>query len=157
RDDCGSRRQRLARRRARDDGEPARIQTCRRRRRADLFCAAGGGKIARAGGRANCLGTVVPAFAGTTAEFGAVAGPSTSQPFTAAESPENFRLLAAAHPWHEDGLFPCRASGLSWRTTMSHSDPGNSSAWRSGGGVPPHAYDPYLQPELFRGVLTRRV
>lgn len=25
------------------------------------------------------------------------------------------------------------------------------------GGVPPHAFDPYLQPELFRGVLTRRV
>ena len=25
------------------------------------------------------------------------------------------------------------------------------------GGVPPHAFDPWLQPELFRGVLTRRV
>jgi uncharacterized RDD family membrane protein YckC len=30
-------------------------------------------------------------------------------------------------------------------------------AWRSDGGVPPHAFDPWLQPELFRGVLTRRV
>ena len=30
-------------------------------------------------------------------------------------------------------------------------------AWRSGGGVQPHAFDPLLQPELFRGVLTRRV
>jgi uncharacterized RDD family membrane protein YckC len=30
-------------------------------------------------------------------------------------------------------------------------------AWRNDGGVPPHAFDPYLQPELFRGVLTRRV
>ncbi len=32
-------------------------------------------------------------------------------------------------------------------------------AWRNGGStnVPPHAFDPYLQPELFRGVLTRRV
>jgi uncharacterized RDD family membrane protein YckC len=30
-------------------------------------------------------------------------------------------------------------------------------AWRSDGGVPPHAFDPLLQPELFRGVLTRRV
>src|SRR5438105_13390385 len=30
-------------------------------------------------------------------------------------------------------------------------------AWRSDGGVPPHAFDPDLQPELFRGVLTRRV
>jgi uncharacterized RDD family membrane protein YckC len=31
------------------------------------------------------------------------------------------------------------------------------SAWRSDGGVPPHAFDPWEQPELFRGVLTRRV
>ena len=30
-------------------------------------------------------------------------------------------------------------------------------AWRNDGGVPPHAFDPWLQPELFRGVLTRRV
>jgi uncharacterized RDD family membrane protein YckC len=29
-------------------------------------------------------------------------------------------------------------------------------AWRSDGGVPPHAFDPYLEPELFRGVLARR-
>ena len=41
---------------------------------------------------------------------------------------------------------------------MSDSGSGYSgSAWRSGGGVQPHAFDPYLQPELFRGVLTRRV
>jgi uncharacterized RDD family membrane protein YckC len=44
---------------------------------------------------------------------------------------------------------------------MSASGSGNSnqSAWRSGGGpnFQPHAFDPYLQPELFRGVLTRRV
>ncbi len=30
-------------------------------------------------------------------------------------------------------------------------------AWRNDGGVPPHAFDPASQPELFRGVLTRRV
>jgi len=30
-------------------------------------------------------------------------------------------------------------------------------AWRSDGGVPPHAFDPRTQPELFRGVLTRRL
>jgi uncharacterized RDD family membrane protein YckC len=30
-------------------------------------------------------------------------------------------------------------------------------AWRNDGGVPPHAFDPDLEPELFRGVLTRRV
>jgi uncharacterized RDD family membrane protein YckC len=30
-------------------------------------------------------------------------------------------------------------------------------AWRSDGGVQPHAFDPVLQPELFRGVAIRRV
>ena len=42
---------------------------------------------------------------------------------------------------------------------MSDSGSGYTrSAWR--GGAPdfqPHAFDPWLQPELFRGVLTRRV
>ena len=33
----------------------------------------------------------------------------------------------------------------------------NDGAWRSDGGVPPHAFDPLSHPELFRGVLTRRV
>ncbi len=43
---------------------------------------------------------------------------------------------------------------------MSYSGSGNSKeggAWRGDGGVPPHAFDPMLQPELFRGLLTRRV
>ena len=43
---------------------------------------------------------------------------------------------------------------------MSYSGSGNTggdSAWHSDGGVPPHAFDPDLEPELFRGVLTRRV
>jgi uncharacterized RDD family membrane protein YckC len=42
---------------------------------------------------------------------------------------------------------------------MSYSGSGNNggNAWRSDGGVPPHAFDPWLQPELFRGVLTRRI
>lgn len=43
---------------------------------------------------------------------------------------------------------------------MSYSGSGNGggqTAWRNDGGVPPHAFDPDLQPELFRGVLTRRV
>ena len=48
---------------------------------------------------------------------------------------------------------------------MSYSGSGNSGGgasnagggWRNDGGVEPHAFDPYLQPELFRGVLTRRV
>ncbi len=41
---------------------------------------------------------------------------------------------------------------------MSYSGSGDTGgAWRNGGGVPPHAFDPWTQPELFRGVLTRRV
>src|SRR3569833_1680981 len=41
---------------------------------------------------------------------------------------------------------------------MSYTGPGNGGGWQSGG--PPsykHAFDPYSEPELFRGVLTRRV
>jgi uncharacterized RDD family membrane protein YckC len=34
-------------------------------------------------------------------------------------------------------------------------DTGNTLG--SDGGVPPHAFDPEIEPELFRGVLTRRV
>ncbi len=40
---------------------------------------------------------------------------------------------------------------------MSYTGPGNGG-WQNGG--PPayeHAFDPYAEPELFRGVLTRRV
>jgi uncharacterized RDD family membrane protein YckC len=47
---------------------------------------------------------------------------------------------------------------------MSYSGSGNTGpsggfggAWRNDGGAQPHAFDPYLHPELFRGVLTRRV
>ncbi len=41
---------------------------------------------------------------------------------------------------------------------MSYSSSGDTGgAWRNDGGVPPHAFDPWTQPELFRGVLTRRV
>jgi uncharacterized RDD family membrane protein YckC len=40
---------------------------------------------------------------------------------------------------------------------MSYSGSGNTGgAWRSDGGVPPHAFDPWAEPELFCGVLTRR-
>jgi uncharacterized RDD family membrane protein YckC len=42
---------------------------------------------------------------------------------------------------------------------MSYSGSGNTGggAWRNDGGVQPPAFDPLTQPELFRGVLTRRV
>jgi uncharacterized RDD family membrane protein YckC len=35
----------------------------------------------------------------------------------------------------------------------------SNGAWRSGGSADfrPHAFDPWTQPELFRGVLTRRI
>ena len=39
---------------------------------------------------------------------------------------------------------------------MSDGD-SNNAAWRSDGGVRPHAFDPAVQPELFRGVAIRRV
>lgn len=41
---------------------------------------------------------------------------------------------------------------------MTDSGSGNTSgAWRSGAAnLQPHAFDPWLQPDLFRGVLTRR-
>jgi len=34
---------------------------------------------------------------------------------------------------------------------------GRSDFWRNDGGMAPHAFDPTLEPELFRGVLARRV
>src|SRR5512138_1266258 len=58
--------------------------------------------------------------------------------------------------------FPCLPRDIGGRT-MSYSGSGNGGAsnsggaWRNDGGVPPHAFDPDLQPELFRGVPTRRV
>jgi len=33
----------------------------------------------------------------------------------------------------------------------------DGGTWRNDGGVPPHTFDPWTQPDLFRGVLTRRV
>jgi uncharacterized RDD family membrane protein YckC len=41
---------------------------------------------------------------------------------------------------------------------MFYGGSGNGGgAWRNDAGVQPHAFDPWAQPELFRGVLTRRV
>jgi uncharacterized RDD family membrane protein YckC len=41
---------------------------------------------------------------------------------------------------------------------MSYSGSSNTgSGGRNDSGVQPHAFDPWAQPELFRGVLTRRV
>ena len=41
---------------------------------------------------------------------------------------------------------------------MSYSGSGDTGrgAWRNDGGIRPHAFDPVTEPELFRGVLTRR-
>jgi uncharacterized RDD family membrane protein YckC len=51
----------------------------------------------------------------------------------------------------------CAGTAQSEGLIMSYSGSGNTGgAWRSDGGVPPHAFDPWMQPELFRGVLTRR-
>src|ERR1700709_207479 len=46
-----------------------------------------------------------------------------------------------------------RSGGL----TMSYSGSGYDGGDSNAPGVAPHAFDPNLQPELFRGVLTRRV
>jgi uncharacterized RDD family membrane protein YckC len=41
--------------------------------------------------------------------------------------------------------------------SAGNSGSGNNYAWRNGGpNFQPHAFDPWLQPALFRGVLTRR-
>jgi uncharacterized RDD family membrane protein YckC len=41
--------------------------------------------------------------------------------------------------------------------SAGNSGNGNNYAWRNGGpDFRPHAFDPWSQPELFRGVLTRR-
>ena len=40
---------------------------------------------------------------------------------------------------------------------MSDSGSGNACRSRGAANFQPHAFDPWLQPELFRGVLTRRV
>ena len=51
----------------------------------------------------------------------------------------------------------CPGTAQSEGLIMSYSGSGNTGgAWRNDGGVPPHAFDPLGQPELFRGVLTRR-
>src|SRR6202171_6877129 len=54
----------------------------------------------------------------------------------------------------------CSVMAQSGGLIMSDSGWGNSGggAWRSGAAnFHPHPFDPWTQPELFRGVLTRRV
>src|SRR5262249_21548328 len=53
----------------------------------------------------------------------------------------------------------CPPTGA-WRTVMSYTGSGNTGGGWQGSTGPSdyeHAFDPYLQPDLFRGVLTRRV
>lgn len=49
--------------------------------------------------------------------------------------------------------------GSGFGSDPGRDDPGRDNVWRSGGGFEarPHAYDPYTQPELFRGVAARRM
>jgi uncharacterized RDD family membrane protein YckC len=54
----------------------------------------------------------------------------------------------------------CNVTAQSGGLNMSDSGSGNSGGAGRSGGAPnfqPHAFDPWTQPELFRGVLTRRV
>src|SRR6266446_6209290 len=51
----------------------------------------------------------------------------------------------------------CNVTAQSGGLTMSYSGSGDTRAWRNDGGVPAHAFDRWTQPELTRGVLTRRL
>jgi uncharacterized RDD family membrane protein YckC len=55
----------------------------------------------------------------------------------------------------------CKVTAQSGGLIMFASGSGNTGggAWRNGGpaNFQPHAFDPWTQPELFRGVLTRRM
>src|SRR6266403_1566777 len=51
----------------------------------------------------------------------------------------------------------CSVTAQSGGLIMFYSGSGGTGTWRNDGGVPPHVFDPWTQPELFRGVLTRRV
>src|SRR5436190_21034335 len=69
--------------------------------------------------------------------------------FPPVNEPEGLR----PHQW-----FPCPARECMEGLTMTHSGSGDTGgAWRNGGGVQPHAFDPVTQPELFSGVATKRV
>jgi uncharacterized RDD family membrane protein YckC len=52
----------------------------------------------------------------------------------------------------------CTGNAQSGGLIVSYSGSGNTGhgAWRNDGGIRPHAFDPATEPELFRGVLTRR-
>ena len=129
------------------------LQARRRRRHFDLFRAAGGGEAE--GGE---LRTVrirelasrewIPLFA---IRHAWMRRPNRRIIARSVTSAGLARTPAGSHVLHGNA----RSGGL----TMSYSGSGNASsgAWRSDGGVQPHAFDPLTQPELFRGVLTRRV
>jgi uncharacterized RDD family membrane protein YckC len=52
----------------------------------------------------------------------------------------------------------CTVTAQSGALIMSYSGSGDTGgAWRSHDGMQSHAFDPWTQPELFHGVLTRRV
>ncbi len=76
-----------------------------------------------------------------------------------AESPEYFRLLMRRGTWHARRLCPCPARDIPWRADHDLQRFGQYGArrlaqrWRSSVAC----VRPYLQPELFRGVLTRRI
>src|SRR6266481_3385630 len=81
-----------------------------------------------------------------------------------------FRVRVCDAPWNDGKIcscsrphpFPCLAGRRHSCGGRSMSDSGSGytggGAWRGGGAdYQPHAFDPFTQPELFRGVLTRRV
>jgi uncharacterized RDD family membrane protein YckC len=44
-----------------------------------------------------------------------------------------------------------------WRNETWRNQTWRNQTWRSDGGIPPHAFDPVTEPELFHGVPARRM
>src|SRR4051794_17545361 len=67
--------------------------------------------------------------------------------------------MAETHPLRPPIPVPIFLGGGTGGRIMSDSGSGrNDGVWRnSAAGVRPNAFDPWAQPELFRGLLTRRV
>ena len=135
------------------DGERAMMESLLGFKRAgadgdfDVFRAEGGGeaakaRVAKANGEAACSSHSRARYS----------------PFAARQY---CTLLMVAGPWRACRRFPCCASGNfgleDGPCLIAALAIAAARAWRNDGGVPPHAFDPGLQPELFRGVLTRRV
>src|SRR5438552_16005797 len=69
------------------------------------------------------------------------------------------RFPCFCREYHIGGLIMTYSGSDNTGSGASHAGGASNAggAWRNDAGVPPHAFDPDVQPELFRGVLTRRI